>query len=159
MQNRIRGYKFVIGLLKQCHEWDFHFKKVRRKKVFSDVFLTACVIKPGASLVVSEMQETENSGSIPGSGSSPRRGPGNPLWYSCLENPMDRRAWQSTPHGVAKNWAQLSTWAAAAVLNPMAWFQCIFSTELSKWILSLFIKCSRTQSNMFLNQGFTGRTR
>ena len=47
--------------------------------VFSDVFLTACVIKPGASLVVSEMQETENSGSIPGSGSSPRRQPGNPL--------------------------------------------------------------------------------
>ena len=28
---------------------------------------------------------------------------GNPLWYPCLENPMDRRAWQATVHGVAKS--------------------------------------------------------
>ena len=37
-------------------------------------------------------------------------GEGNaiPLQYSCLENPMDRDAWQATVHGVAKNWTQLS---------------------------------------------------
>ena len=38
-------------------------------------------------------------GSIPGSGRSPGEGNGNPLQYSCLENPMDRGAWQATPMG------------------------------------------------------------
>jgi len=42
-------------------------------------------------------------GSIPGSGRSPGEGNGNPLQYSCLENPMDREAWQATVHGVAKS--------------------------------------------------------
>ena len=43
-------------------------------------------------------------GSVPGLGRSPGEGNGNPLQYSCLENPMDRRAWQATVHGVAKSW-------------------------------------------------------
>ena len=41
-------------------------------------------------------------GSIPGLGRSPGEGNGNPLQYSCLENPMDRVAWWATVHGVAK---------------------------------------------------------
>ena len=44
---------------------------------------------------------------IPGSGRSPGGGHGNPLQYSCLENPMDRGAWRATVHGVAKSWIQL----------------------------------------------------
>jgi len=36
------------------------------------------------------------------------KGNGNPLQYSCLENPMDREAWWATVHGVAKSWTQLS---------------------------------------------------
>ena len=40
-------------------------------------------------------------GSIPGSGRSPRGGNGNPLQYSYLGNPMDRRAWWATVHGVS----------------------------------------------------------
>ena len=48
-------------------------------------------------------------GSIPGSGRSPGGGHGNPLQYSCLENPMDRGAWRATVHGVAKSWTRLST--------------------------------------------------
>ena len=47
-------------------------------------------------------------GLIPGLGRSPREGNGNPLQYSCLENPMDRGLWQTTVHGVAKSWTQLS---------------------------------------------------
>ena len=39
---------------------------------------------------------------IPGWGRSPGEGNGNPLQYSCLENPMDRRAWWATVHGVTK---------------------------------------------------------
>ena len=47
-------------------------------------------------------------GSIPGSGRSPGGGDGNPLQYSCLENPMGRGAWQATVHGVTKSWTRLS---------------------------------------------------
>ena len=36
-------------------------------------------------------------------GRSPGEGNGNPLWYSCLGNPMDRGAWQATVHGVTKD--------------------------------------------------------
>ena len=39
-----------------------------------------------------------DAGSIPGWGSSPRKGNGNPLQYSCLENPMDRGAWYPRGH-------------------------------------------------------------
>ena len=42
-------------------------------------------------------------GSIPGSGRSPGEGNGNPLQYSCLENPTDRAAWWATVHGVAES--------------------------------------------------------
>ena len=48
-----------------------------------------------------------DTGSILGSGRSPGGGHGNPLQYSCLENPMDRGAWQDTVHGVEKSRAQL----------------------------------------------------
>ena len=41
-------------------------------------------------------------GSTPESGRSPREGNGNPLQYSCLENPMDRGAWWAIVHGVAR---------------------------------------------------------
>ena len=43
-----------------------------------------------------------DSGLIPGLGGSPGEGNGNPVWYSCLENPMDRRTWRAAVHGVAK---------------------------------------------------------
>ena len=48
--------------------------------------------------------------SVPGSGSSPGEGNGNPLQYSCLENPVDRRAWWTTVHGVAKIQTRLNNW-------------------------------------------------
>ena len=51
---------------------------------------------------------TEGVGSIPGSGRSLRGGNGNPLQYSCLENPMDREAWWATVHRVTKSRTQLS---------------------------------------------------
>ena len=44
-----------------------------------------------------------DSGPIPGSGRSPGEGNGNPLQYFCLENPMDRGAWQATVYRVAKS--------------------------------------------------------
>ena len=47
--------------------------------------------------------DARDEGSIPGSGRSPGGGNGNPLQYSCLENPMDRGAWWATVHGVSKS--------------------------------------------------------
>ena len=47
-------------------------------------------------------------GQIPGSGRFHGEGNGNPLQYSCLENPMDRGAWQVPVHGVAQSGIQLS---------------------------------------------------
>ena len=45
---------------------------------------------------------TGDTGSIPGAERSPGKGNGSPFPYSCLGNPMDREAWQSTVHGVEK---------------------------------------------------------
>ena len=50
-----------------------------------------------------ESVSTGDSGLMPGSGRSPGEGNGNPLQYSCLENFMDRVAWQATVHGVAES--------------------------------------------------------
>ena len=51
--------------------------------------------------------DVRDTGSIPILGRSPGKGNGNPLQYFCLENPIDRRAWQATVHGVTKSWTWL----------------------------------------------------
>ena len=53
-------------------------------------------------------------GLIPGSGRVPGEGNGNSLQYSCLENPMDRGAWQATLHGVAKEFDTTEQLSACA---------------------------------------------
>ena len=62
----------------------------------------------GGSVVKNLPANVGDSGSIPGFGRSPGGGNGNPLWYSCLENLMDREAWWARVHGVPKNWTRLS---------------------------------------------------
>ena len=67
---------------------------------------------PGGSLVKNPPAKAGHSGSIPGLGGawqppSLEEGHGNPLQYSCLENPMDRGAWRATVHGIAKSRTQL----------------------------------------------------
>ena len=57
----------------------------------------------GSSVVKNLPAVQEARGSIPGSGTSPGEGNGYPLQYSCLENSMDRGAWQATVHGIAKS--------------------------------------------------------
>ena len=58
---------------------------------------------PGGSEGKASACDVGDPGLIPGSGRSPGEGNGNPLQYSCLENPMDRGAWWATVHGVAKS--------------------------------------------------------
>ena len=63
---------------------------------------------PGGSEVKASACNEEDLGSIPGLGRSPGEGNGNPLQYSCLENPMDGGAWWATVQGVSKSQTQLS---------------------------------------------------
>ena len=73
------------------------------------VFTTQCynyVSLPGGTSgknLTANTGDLRDSGSIPWSGRTPGEGNGNPLPYSCLENPMDRRAQQIMVHRMAKN--------------------------------------------------------
>ena len=51
---------------------------------------------------LSGKESAGDAGSIHGLGKSPGEGNGNPLQYSCQENPMDRGAWRATVHGVTQ---------------------------------------------------------
>ena len=64
---------------------------------------------PGGSDSKASAYNAGNPGSTPGSGRSSGEGNGNPLQYSCLENPMDGGAWWATVHGVAKVWTLRGT--------------------------------------------------
>ena len=57
---------------------------------------------PGSSVGEESVWNVGDPDSIPGSGRCPGEGNGNPLQYSCLENPMDRGTWQATVHGVSR---------------------------------------------------------
>ena len=61
-----------------------------------------------AQTVKASAYKAEDPGLIPGSGRSSGEGNGNPLQYSCLENPMDGGAWQATVGGAAKSRTRLS---------------------------------------------------
>ena len=74
------------------------------------IYHSSCLYKRGKFAVSKESAcNAGEPGSIPGSGRSPGEGNGNPLQYPCLENPMDRGAWQAAVHGVAKVGHDLAT--------------------------------------------------
>ena len=60
-------------------------------------------------------EDVRDTGLIPGSGRSSGGGNGNPLQYSCLENPMDREAWWATVHRVTKSWTRLKRLSTQAL--------------------------------------------
>ena len=64
---------------------------------------------PHSSVSKESACNARDPGSIPGLGRFPGEGNGNPLQYSCLENPMGRRAWQVTVHGVSRVEHDLAT--------------------------------------------------
>ena len=63
---------------------------------------------PGGPEVKASACNAGDLGLIPKSGRFPAEGNGNPLQYSCLENPIVGGAWWATVHGVAKNQTRLS---------------------------------------------------
>ena len=81
-------------------------------------------------------------GSISGSGRSPGEGNGNPCHYSCLENPMDRGAWQATVHGVSRVGHDL-------VLS----FFSLLPRHSCSIIVAHGVSCPET-CEIFLDQGF-----
>ena len=93
---------------------------------------------PGGAVIKDVIKNVpENAGNIrdadfPGSGRSPGGGHGNLLWYSCLENPMDRGTWWATVHRVAKSSTlrkQLSTHIGSTV----------YKDYLNNWMIDYLI--------------------
>ena len=78
-------------------------KRVRHELNNSKIDSQASQVNPTA-----KVGDTEDTGLIPGPGRSPGEGNGNPLQYSCLENSMDRGAWQAAVHRITKSWTRLS---------------------------------------------------
>ena len=79
---------------------------------------------------------------IPGLEWSPGEGNGNPLQYSCLENPMDRGAWQATVHGVSMSQTQLSDFhfhVQFLLSHTVIWESKFY--KCSQWAPLLFLPC------------------
>ena len=108
------GFMFQNKLKRLCFSWDALDLEKRGKNWGSMQiwFKSTSLERSGSSLVAQMVKEsTCNEGDLsltPGLGRSPGGGYANPLQYSCLENPMDRGAWQATVHGVADSWTWLS---------------------------------------------------
>ena len=83
--------------------------------------LLSCILGfPGGTMEKNLPANPDDSGS--GWVSSPGLGNGNPLLYSCLENPMGRRAWWASVHGVTNSWAWLSNSTHTGFCHFPKWF-------------------------------------
>ena len=94
---------------------------------------------PGVSVVKNLPTNAGDSGeasSIPGLGRSPGGGNGNPLQYSCLENPRDRGAWWATVHGVRKSQKWLSMHAESEQVR--FWVGLLGTTLLRRHLVAGF---------------------
>ena len=91
-------YEIYIHCLNSTNKWKCKISKIfRHFKMFlggSDGKESTC--------------NAEDLGLIPGLGRSPGEGNGNPLQYSCLENPMHRGSWGGRVHGAIESWTRLS---------------------------------------------------
>ena len=89
------------GRWDELEDWDWHIYIIDTMYGIGRGF-------PGGLYGKVSACNAENLGLIPGLGRSPGEGNGNPLQYSCLENPMDGGAWYAPVHGVAKSRTRLS---------------------------------------------------
>ena len=76
--------------------------KIENWKNINEMLVASILSFPSGSDNKESACNAGDPGSIPGSERSPGEGNGNPLHYSCLENSMDRGAWQATVHGVTE---------------------------------------------------------
>ena len=70
----------------------------------STYFLWASLVALALKSLPASTEDLRDADTISGWGRSPGEEHGNPLQYSCLENPMDRGAWWATVHGIAQSW-------------------------------------------------------
>ena len=98
------------GLLRHTQYCQVQLKKKKKVLPFpvdgTGSAVNFCLDFPGGALVKNPSADAGDTGVlglIPGSGRCPGVGNGTPLQYSCLENPMDRGAWQTAVHGVTKS--------------------------------------------------------
>ena len=97
--------------IKTAPRYSSHFSDCQILKILAAHYIDESIRKwvlynlglPGGSVSKESACNAGDSGSVLGSGRSPGEN-GNPLQYSCLENPMDRGGWWATVHGVAKSW-------------------------------------------------------
>ena len=100
----------IVRLSQMCFTWYLWSPMPMPKKEIIISFNSKSGF-PGGSAVKNppaNAGDTRDVVSIPGSGRSPGEGNGNPLQYSCLENPLDTGAWWVTVHGVTKRLTWLS---------------------------------------------------
>ena len=101
-----RKQKLLNGLKPGMRTLDLYFSQIimatEEERMVGASQLALVVKNPPAN--AGDIRDTS---SIPGLGRSSGAGRGNTLQYSCLQNPMDRGAWQATVPRIAKSWTQL----------------------------------------------------
>ena len=101
---------------------------------------------PGGSEVKASACNAGDLSSIPGLGRPPGEGNGNPLQYSCLENPMDRGAWWATVHGVTKSRTRLSDFTFTFPLQQNLIYTdltpCLIRAVSQSYLKSCLLGCS-----------------
>ena len=104
---------------------------------------------PGGSDIKESACNAGHLGLIPGYGRSPGEGNDNPLQYSCLENPMDREAWQTIVHGGTKSQKQLSNYHFHFSLLPLI---CVVSAlhNYPYLILNTFVELCNGSAWLYL---------
>ena len=112
MQDTCVDTLLMVLLLLTCL-WPVSYRGPSRRPRYRNGFfsLTSRRVSQVAQWLRSRLPiagDSRDMGLTPESGRSPGRGNGNPLQYSCLENPMGRGTWQATVLGVIKSWTRLS---------------------------------------------------
>ena len=90
---------------------------------FNHVHMVVLVVKN----LPTNTGDVRDAGLIPGSGRSP--GDGNPLQYSCLENPMDRGAWRATVHGVTRESVMTECLSPTMICRQDLWWPLLLSSS------------------------------
>ena len=109
LQNRNKARPQEVSLWRQEYRADVYWGQVSEAvwMLRSHSIIEAMWGFPGGSDGKESACNSRDPGSIPGSGRSPGGGHGNPLQYSCLENPMDRGVWWATVHRVTHSQTRL----------------------------------------------------
>ena len=137
-EKQIEGSFLFWGVRSTSHPICSGLKHIGMVSLISNIFFISWNIPfrditpfwlgfPGGSVGKESACNARDLGSIPRSGRSPGEGNGNPPQYSCLENPMDRGAWQAIVHRVAKSQTHLK-WLSMQVLCSLN--HCSSSTPL-----------------------------